>query len=63
MPAAPKAPLEGQQAAKALSQAYEAVAEFVRPSVVQITVQKKTAGIPNMPGMRRFRSLPAATST
>jgi len=53
MPAAPKAPLEGQQAAKALSEAYEAVADFVRPSVVQITVQKKVAGIPGLPGMRR----------
>ena len=48
MPAAPRTPLEGQQAAKALSQAYEAVAEFARPSVVQIMVQKK-AGIPSMP--------------
>lgn len=61
MPAAPKAPLEGQQAAKALSQAYEAVAEFVRPSVVQITVQKKSSGaqmIPGMPNMRRFQMPP-----
>jgi serine protease Do len=58
MPAAPKAPLEGQQAAKALSQAYEAVAEFARPSVVQIMVQKKTAGISNMPGLRRFQFPP-----
>ncbi|MGP0068502.1 MAG: trypsin-like peptidase domain-containing protein [Isosphaeraceae bacterium] len=55
MPAAPKTPLEGQQAAKALSEAYEAVADFVRPSVVQITVQKKIAGMPNVPGMRRFQ--------
>jgi serine protease Do len=54
MPAAPKTPLEGQQAAKALSAAYEAVADFVRPSVVQITVQKKAAaGLPNIPGLRR----------
>jgi serine protease Do len=61
MPAAPKVPLEGQQAAKSLSQAYEAVAEFVRPSVVQITVQKKAGGVPNMPGMpnmRRFQFPP-----
>src|SRR5437868_8366123 len=55
MPAAPKVPVEGQQAAKALSQAYEAVAEFARPSVVQITVQKKAAGMPGMPNMRRFQ--------
>jgi serine protease Do len=53
MPAAPKAPLEGQQAAKALSEAYEAVADFVGPSVVKITVRKKAAGMPNIPGMRR----------
>src|SRR4051794_18149111 len=53
MPAAPKVPLEGQQAAKALSQAYEAVAEFVRPSVVEITVQKKAGGVPGLPNMRR----------
>src|SRR5438874_3970708 len=58
MPAAPKGPVEGQQAAKALSQAYEAVAEFVRPSVVQITVHKKAAGLPNLPGMRRFQLPP-----
>jgi serine protease Do len=58
MPAAPKAPLEGQQAAKALSAAYVAVAEFVRPSVVQITVQKKVAGIGGLPGMPNMRRLP-----
>jgi serine protease Do len=61
MPAAPKAPLEGQQAAKALSEAYEAVAEFVRPSVVQITVQKKAGSLPQIPGlpnMRRFQFPP-----
>jgi len=61
MPAAPKVPLEGQQAAKALSEAYEAVAEFVRPSVVEITVQKKAGNIPQIPGMpnmRRFQVPP-----
>ncbi len=61
MPAAPRAPLEGQQAAKALSEAYEAVAEFVRPCVVQITVQKKTGNMPQIPGlpnMRRFQFPP-----
>jgi serine protease Do len=58
MPAAPKAPLEGQQAAKSLSEAYEAVAEFVRPSVVQITVQKKLTGLPGLPNMRRFQFPP-----
>jgi serine protease Do len=61
MPAAPKVPLEGQQAAKALSEAYEAVAEFVRPCVVQITVQKKAGSLPQIPGMpnmRRFQFPP-----
>jgi len=61
MPAAPKVPLEGQQAAKSLSEAYEAVAEFVRPSVVQITVQKKAGHAPQIPGlpnMRRFQFPP-----
>jgi serine protease Do len=61
MPAAPRTPLEGQQAAKALSEAYEAVAEFVRPSVVQITVHKKAGSVPRIPGlpnMRRFQFPP-----
>jgi serine protease Do len=60
MPAAPKVPLEGQQAAKALSSAYEAVADFVRPSVVEIRVQKKAGNvqIPGMPNMRRFGTPP-----
>ena len=60
MPAAPKVPLEGQQAAKALSAAYEAVAEFVQPSVVQITVTKKAPKMPQIPGfnMRRFPGQP-----
>ena len=43
MPAAPKVPPESQKTARALSLAYNAVAEFVRPSVVQISVQKKGA--------------------
>jgi serine protease Do len=34
------------------------VAEFVRPSVVQITVHKKAAGLPNLPGLRRFQFPP-----
>jgi serine protease Do len=41
MPAAPKVTADSQKTARALSQAYNAVAEFVRPSVVQISVQKK----------------------
>jgi serine protease Do len=61
MPAAPKVPLEGQQAAKALSEAFGAVAEFVRPCVVQITVEKKIGSgpqFPGLPGMRRFQFPP-----
>ncbi len=56
MPAAPKVTEEGQRTAKALSQAFGAVAEFARPSVVQISVQKKmTRGLNLPPGMRRFQ--------
>jgi len=50
MPAAPSVPPEGQKTAQALSQAFEAVADFVRPSVVQISVQKKGAKVPNLRG-------------
>jgi serine protease Do len=53
MPAAPKVTEEGQRTAKALSQAFGAVAEFTRPSVVQISVTKKGVSLP--PGMRRFQ--------
>ena len=53
MPAAPKVSEEGQRTAKALSQAFGAVAEFARPSVVQISVQKKGVSLP--PGLRRFQ--------
>ncbi len=37
-------PEEGQQVAKALSNAFGAVAEYVGPSVVQINVEKKSSG-------------------
>ena len=51
-----RSPPKGQKAAKALSQAFGAVAEFVRPSVVQISVQKKAGrAASGMPGMRRFQ--------
>jgi len=43
VPAAPGIPAESQKAARALSEAYEAVADFVRPSVVQISVERKEA--------------------
>src|SRR5262245_49104719 len=44
VPAAPqeiRMPAEGQKAAQALSEAFEAVADYVRPSVVQVTVERK----------------------
>lgn len=43
-PASQDIPAEGQKTAKALSEAFEAVADFARPSVVQISVQKKRGG-------------------
>ncbi len=53
LPAAPKVSEEGQRTAKALSQAFGAVAEFARPSVVQISVQKKMGRGMNLPNLRR----------
>jgi serine protease Do len=47
LPAAPKITAESQKAASALSEAYVAVADFVKPSVVQISVQRKGGG-PNL---------------
>jgi serine protease Do len=41
MPAAPSLPAESQKAASALSEAFVAVADFVKPSVVQISVEHK----------------------
>jgi len=62
IPAAPKVSEESQRTAKALSEAFGAVAEFVRPSVVQISVQKKASAmsglrnlIPGSPNNRRFQ--------
>ncbi|MGC8644608.1 MAG: S1C family serine protease, partial [Isosphaeraceae bacterium] len=48
MPAAPNVSPESQKTAQALSQAFEAVAEFVKPSVVQINVTKKAGRVPNL---------------
>src|SRR5580692_7576859 len=53
MPAAPKVTEEGQRTAKALSEAFGAVADFARPSVVQISVQKKMGR--GMQNLRRFQ--------
>jgi serine protease Do len=52
-PAAPEIPAEGQKTAKALSEAFEAVADFIRPSVVQISVQRKAGALPVRPGRRQ----------
>jgi len=55
IPAAPSLPAESQKAANALSAAFVAVADFVKPSVVQISVVKKRgAGTFRMPGNRRM---------
>ena len=71
MPAAPKVTEEGQRTAKALSQAFGAVAEFVRPSVVQIGRYKEIASIypqacvdsrfPTHGACRVTQEIPAAT--
>ena len=53
LPAAPKITAEGQKAAQALSEAYEAVADFVKPSVVQISVQRKAGAM--VPRLRNPR--------
>jgi len=49
MPAAPSLPAESQKAAGALSGAFIAVADFVKPSVVQISVERKRGAI-RIPG-------------
>ena len=46
VPAAPGIPAESQKAARAMSEAFEAVADFVRPSVVQISVERKAGANP-----------------
>jgi serine protease Do len=54
VPAAPGVPAEGQKTARAMSEAFEAVADFVKPSVVQIIVQRKS---PSRSGAtRRFNN-------
>jgi len=59
LPAAPKVPAESQKAAHALSEAFGAVAEFVKPSVVQISVERKGGGAPALRGRRSpFPGLP-----
>ncbi len=53
LPAAPQMPAESQKAAHALSAAFGSVAEFVKPSVVQISVEKR-AGANALRGGRRL---------
>jgi len=43
VPAAPELPAQGQRVARELSDAFGAVAEFIKPSVVQISVQRKAS--------------------
>jgi len=52
LPAAPSVTPEGQKAARALSDAYIAVADFVRPSVVQISVERKAGAVRLPRGLR-----------
>jgi serine protease Do len=56
LPAAQDVPEEGQKVAKALSDAFGSVAEFVAPSVVQINVEKKIT--PRVRRDGRSRGLP-----
>ena len=56
LPAAQDVPAEGQKAARALSEAFESVAESMKPSVVQISIERKGMAIGNrgrMPGQPR----------
>jgi serine protease Do len=48
VPAAPQISPEGQKQARALGDAFNAVAEFVKPSVVQISVQRKVNRLNNL---------------
>jgi len=50
VPAAPRMPAESQRTARALSDAFVSVADFVKPSVVQISVQRKLGGTSRLPG-------------
>jgi serine protease Do len=56
VPAAPKMPVESQKTARALSDAFASVAEYAKPSVVQISVQQKMGNSPR--GLGNGRGLP-----
>jgi serine protease Do len=58
MPAAPSVPAESRRAARALSEAFEAVADFARPSVVQISVQRKAGTTRRFGGPNRRMPFP-----
>jgi len=59
VPAAHEIPAESQKTAQALSEAFGTVADFVRPSVVQISVERKaTAGPLGRGGRMPFPGLP-----
>lgn len=53
VPAAPKLPAESQKAARALSDAFVAVSEFSKPSVVQVIVRTKAESAPRVLGNGR----------
>jgi serine protease Do len=57
-PAAQEIPAEGQRAAKALSEAFEAVADYVKPSVVSIKVERKAGNILGFGNNRGPRQMP-----
>jgi serine protease Do len=62
VPAAPEIPAEAQKTAKALSQAFEAVADFVKPSVVQINIERRVGARSSTPGRNLpFRGTPPGT--
>jgi serine protease Do len=54
LPAAPKVSAESQKTAQLLSEAFGAVADFTKPSVVQISVEKKAGGLNLNRGGRRL---------
>jgi serine protease Do len=57
-PALQEVPAEGQKVARALSDAFGAVAEFAKPSVVQIGVQRKVGSGLRLPTPGRRSPLP-----
>jgi serine protease Do len=58
LPAAPKITGESQRTAKSLSEAFNAVAEFSKPSVVQISVERKPGSLNIGRGRAPFPGMP-----